>query len=552
MIPPRAPHRPLVVSAAAATVVAVGVVVLVAGWWADLEWARGPADDSVTRPTTALALTLLGLGAWWAVSRPRRATVVCVVAAVATTTEAVAQALGGSVLDPVLGASPGDPGAVGLFTAVFVAGLAVVGVLVHPGRWRSTAEALALAVAGGSGILALAWGLAVLEGLAIPSATAPVTSAALLLAALAWLRVAAVGGGLVGPLTATSVQAASMRRLVAAVVVLVAALLVAVRLAPGDGPLADPSVRSAVIAGAVLVVVTLVAARLAAILTRVDADLRRSEARLREANTDLEQRVADRTRVLELRNRDLEHFANAAAHDLLEPLRAITGYASLLSRHLGDDLDDTGRRYVDVLGEAVGRQRQLLGDLLQLARVQQREAVHDEIDLHALLADVALDLEAALAAADLDVAGRLPVVRTDRVLVSAALRNLLVNAAKFHLPGTRARIEVAADREPHGWWLSVRDHGIGIAPEHRERIWRPFQRLHTRDEYPGTGVGLGIVRSAVDRLGGEVAVVTPDGDGTCFVLHVPEAPARGACPAGGARLHSADSGGDRPPPARPS
>jgi PAS domain S-box-containing protein len=251
-------------------------------------------------------------------------------------------------------------------------------------------------------------------------------------------------------------------------------------------------------------------------------DLRVADRELREANARLERRVAERTRELQASNRDLRQFAYVASHDLQEPHRAITGFTQLLARHLDGDLDELGRHYVDVVLEATARQRALLDDLLLLSRVQRHRVTPGPVDLDDALATVRAELGHALAEADLHVPTPLPTVHADRVLVMAVLRNLLANAAKFHEPGERASVEVSAGTDETGWRLRVADRGIGIPVGHQQRIWEPFQRLHTREEYPGTGVGLGIVRSAVERLGGQVELDSAPGAGARFTVHVPD------------------------------
>ena len=247
---------------------------------------------------------------------------------------------------------------------------------------------------------------------------------------------------------------------------------------------------------------------------------------LRRLNASLEARIEARTADLETSHRDLERFAYVVSHDLQEPLRAIAGYTSLLEQHVADHLGEEGRRYVEVVQAAVDRQRGMLEDLLRLSRVQRHDAVVEAVDLRDLVEVVREDLQPALVDEDarLEVAPDLPTVRSDRALLRTILANLVGNAAKFHGPDAPPTICVDAGVEPSGAaWISVADDGIGIDAAHLQRIWEPFQRLHTRSEYPGSGIGLGIVRTAAERLGGRVEVTSTPGAGTMFTLRLPGA-----------------------------
>ena len=276
------PPRTLLVAVGGGVAV-IGLVVLAGGWWADVEALRGGTGQAVTRPTTAVGLALAGVALAMAARRARLGAVLAVLAAVLVAVQGVLQHTTAMGPGAWFGATANDPGAVGTFTVVPMVGLAVTAVaLLVPGRGaRAAAELVSLATAAVTGVLALSWLLAIVDAVTVPSATSPLTSAALLLLALGWLRRAAEGGAVLGPLALETAPARSMRRVLAWLVGIVALLLVLVRLGPADVPLADPSVRSAVTTTAVIGAMLVVMARVTRHLDRADRDVRVSEERLR-------------------------------------------------------------------------------------------------------------------------------------------------------------------------------------------------------------------------------------------------------------------------------
>ncbi|WP_354702423.1 hypothetical protein DSM112329_02781 [Paraconexibacter sp. AEG42_29] len=218
-------------------------------------------------------------------------------------------------------------------------------------------------------------------------------------------------------------------------------------------------------------------------------------------------------------NRDLERFAYVASHDLSEPLRTISSFMKLLDRRYGADLDDEGREYITWAVDGTQRMQAMIDDLLRFSRAGRLEPELRPIDLEALVADVVLGLRAQLEDADATVVvGSLPRVSADAAQVGQVVQNLIANAVKFaadrppeiHIDGvTRdGRVDIA-----------VEDNGIGIAPEYRDQVFEMFQRLHSRDDYPGSGIGLSVCQRVVERHGGQIRIETPDsGVGTRFVF----------------------------------
>ncbi len=221
-------------------------------------------------------------------------------------------------------------------------------------------------------------------------------------------------------------------------------------------------------------------------------------------------------------NAELEQFAWVASHDLQEPLRMVASFSQLLERRYGPQLPDEAREYIAFAVDGAKRMQTLIHDLLTLSRVSTRRAPFSPVDLGAALVEALSNLRVAVEESHAEVTGSgLPTVVADPGQMVQLLQNLVGNALKFH-GGARPRVEVSAERRSGGWEVAVRDHGIGIAPEDGERIFRVFQRLHGRAEAPGTGIGLAICRRIVDRLGGRIWVDSQLGEGATFRFTVPD------------------------------
>ncbi|MBM3847149.1 MAG: HAMP domain-containing protein [Verrucomicrobia bacterium] len=258
------------------------------------------------------------------------------------------------------------------------------------------------------------------------------------------------------------------------------------------------------------------------------AERQQTEGRLRSLNRDLEQRIAERTVELERSNRELEEFAYAASHDLQEPLRMISGHLQLLERRYKDQLGDDAREYIHFAVDGAQRMDQLILDLLAYSRVstQSQPAVKVDLDESLALAQSNLTLRIQEANAHLT-SERMPAAMGDKLQLALVFQNLIGNAIKFRKPGTSPRIEITcvpAPENPGAFWrVEVRDNGIGIDKEHFDRIFQIFQRLHTREEHPGTGIGLAICKRIVERHGGRIWVESTPGEVTSFFFTLPKA-----------------------------
>jgi light-regulated signal transduction histidine kinase (bacteriophytochrome) len=238
-----------------------------------------------------------------------------------------------------------------------------------------------------------------------------------------------------------------------------------------------------------------------------------------EAERALEQYAME----LERSNAELEQFAYIASHDLSEPLRMVTGYLNLLERRYGAQLDDDARQFIGFAVDGAARMRGLIDDLLAFSRVGRVELARDQVDTEEVVNEVFRTLTAEREGPEPALlATTLPVVTGDAGQIGQLFQNLLSNAVKFVEPGHAPVIEVTAEllEDGGGWRFVVADDGIGINPAQAERIFGMFQRLHTRDEFPGTGVGLAIARKVVERHGGRIWAEPRPGGGTRMLFEL--------------------------------
>jgi signal transduction histidine kinase len=239
------------------------------------------------------------------------------------------------------------------------------------------------------------------------------------------------------------------------------------------------------------------------------ANLRLRTEALARSNADLERS-----------NFDLEEFGYAVSHDLKEPLRSVCGFLELLKRRAGDKLDDKANGYIDRSLAGAERMRLLIEDLLAYARVSTGPREMKAVDLKQVAHDVLGGLEQSIheSGAQVEV-GELPVLQGERAQLSALFQNLIANAIKFRRE--QPLIRVSAREEDEQWHLSVQDNGIGIERDQFERVFQVFQRLHGKDEYPGTGIGLAVCKKIVERHGGRIWLESEPGVGTTFHFTMP-------------------------------
>jgi PAS domain S-box-containing protein len=250
----------------------------------------------------------------------------------------------------------------------------------------------------------------------------------------------------------------------------------------------------------------------------------RAEAEIKRLNTDLERRVAERTRDLTAANAELEEFVYSIAHDLRSPLRSLSGFSQIIEHDYAAALDETGKDYLRRIRDAAGHLGELMDALMSLSRIGRRELDLHDVDLSALAREVAETLLEAdpKRQVDFEIEEGL-IAKGDTALCEIVVQNLIGNAWKFSAGETPALIRFGAERRDGRRVFCVADNGVGFDPEYAGRLFAPFERLHTADEFPGTGIGLATVRRAVTRLGGDCWADAEHGDGArlYFTLEEP-------------------------------
>ncbi|MCH8814996.1 MAG: GHKL domain-containing protein [Chloroflexi bacterium] len=258
----------------------------------------------------------------------------------------------------------------------------------------------------------------------------------------------------------------------------------------------------------------------------------RDKRSLAKANTVLEGEIGDRKRAeadlavraeeLARSNKELEDFTYVASHDLKEPVRGIEAFSTFLKDRHGDKLDDEANRYIDVVRRNAVRMKQLIEDLLSLSRIDRLEQNFERVEAGSLIAEVCEYLDFALdeKSVDLRIQPELPSIICDQVRLKEVFHNLLSNAVKFS-DKAEPVVEISCASSNGDHVFSVQDNGIGIAEEHRDTIFKIFQRLNRREDYEGTGAGLTICKKIVEAHGGKIWVDSELGQGSTFSFTIP-------------------------------
>jgi light-regulated signal transduction histidine kinase (bacteriophytochrome) len=260
-----------------------------------------------------------------------------------------------------------------------------------------------------------------------------------------------------------------------------------------------------------------------------------AENTLRRANEDLEKRVAERTnklavlkaalevrtRKLERANADLEQFAFAASHDLQEPLRAMAGCAQALERKYHGKLDQKADDLIGMIVAGSNRMKKLIEGLLEYSRAGRDDNL-ESVDTGAVLQQVLADLSLAVSESRAEISSAsLPTLNFVKGEFERLLYNLVGNAIKYRGSGS-PKIQVSAERQVNAWIFKIADDGVGFEPQYADKIFCVFQRLHTREQYIGTGIGLALVKKIVERRGGWIWVDSEPGHGSTFFFSVPD------------------------------
>jgi PAS domain S-box-containing protein len=223
---------------------------------------------------------------------------------------------------------------------------------------------------------------------------------------------------------------------------------------------------------------------------------------------------------LERSNRELEQFAYAVSHDLQEPLRKVRSFAELLSERYGESLDEKATTYIEYLVDGAQRMQILIQDLLSYSRIISRGEPFVKIDSSKSLNDALANLEMAIQESNARIeVGKLPEIKADASQLTRLFQNLVSNAIKFQKDNDPV-IRISVDQLKNHWKFMVSDNGIGIDPQFSDRIFQVFQRLHSREEYAGTGIGLALCKRIVERHGGEILVDSETGTGTTFIFTI--------------------------------
>ncbi|CAA9421899.1 MAG: hypothetical protein AVDCRST_MAG51-2093 [uncultured Ramlibacter sp.] len=247
-------------------------------------------------------------------------------------------------------------------------------------------------------------------------------------------------------------------------------------------------------------------------------ELKLARGEVQRLNTDLERRVQERTRQLSEANYELEAFSYTVSHDLRAPLRGLQGFAQAVQEDYADRLDAQGRDYLDRIMAAARRMEGLIQDLLEYGRLSREQVQMREVSVRLALDEVLSQLAGELRErrAVIDIQEPLGSVQAHPTMLVQVLGNLVGNALKFVPPGQVPQIRIGSDVREGRVRVFVQDRGIGVRPEHQERIFRVFERLHGQEAFPGTGVGLAIVRKACERMGGSCGVQSEPGKGSTF------------------------------------
>ncbi len=244
------------------------------------------------------------------------------------------------------------------------------------------------------------------------------------------------------------------------------------------------------------------------------------------AARDAQRRSDELSQALEVSNRELQEFVFVSSHDLQEPLRKVRAFGDRLLHHCQDQLDDRGQDYLSRMDAAAARMQMLIDDLLAYSRVTTQTSPISVVDLNDLMAQVSSNLELSIQEKHAQITiEHLPLVRGDASQLGQVFQNLMSNALKFINVDTAPVITIRSEATatPGMVCIVVADHGIGIEPQYTERIFAPFQRLHGRQTYAGSGIGLAIVRKIVQRHGGSVHAEANPGGGCRMVVLLPVA-----------------------------
>jgi len=252
-------------------------------------------------------------------------------------------------------------------------------------------------------------------------------------------------------------------------------------------------------------------------LNTLGEELESNIMQLKESQEHLEKK----SMALALSNKDLEQFAYVASHDLQEPLRMVSSFLQLLEQHLGDKLDKDSKEYIDFAVDGSKRMKNMINDLLSYSRILSRNAKFEKTDIQEVLKNVRSNLKETIDETGVAIkSDNMPVIKTDRIKLSRLFQNLIANAIKFRKKDSTPEIEIKCEEQAAEYLFSVKDNGIGLKKEYHEKIFLIFQRLHSKEEYPGTGIGLAECQKIVELHGGKIWVESEPDKGATFFFTI--------------------------------
>ena len=259
-----------------------------------------------------------------------------------------------------------------------------------------------------------------------------------------------------------------------------------------------------------------------AILFNDITKFKETENQLREYQDTLEEKVKKRTEELAKSNDELKHFAYVASHDLREPLRMITSFLQLLEKRYMDQLDQDANEFIGFAVDGAKRLDEMIKDLLEFSKVTQKKIEFKKVDINKVLEQTKLNLKYAIDVNNAKINyNTLPTVYGDEMLIELLFQNIISNSIKYKSK-VSPKIDITATKQSNKYLFAIKDNGIGMSPEHLERIFTIFQRLHSKDEYEGTGIGLAIAEKIVIQHGGKIWAESEPGKGTTFYFTIPK------------------------------
>ncbi|MEX2512939.1 MAG: ATP-binding protein [Cyclobacteriaceae bacterium] len=252
-------------------------------------------------------------------------------------------------------------------------------------------------------------------------------------------------------------------------------------------------------------------------------DSMEEQSKLKNKLSKQKRKLKQSLKELEEKNTELEHFAYVASHDLQEPLRMVTGFLQLLETKYINQLDEKARSYIKFSMDGAIRMRQLILDLLEYSRLNKSFEHPEEVQLENIIAEVKKTYLTEIKKTGTKIIeNNLPIIYSHPRFLVQVFQNLVGNAIKYSQKGLAPKIEISCRERPNDWLLSVKDNGIGLDPSYSDKIFIIFQRLHTRDQFSGTGIGLAIVKKIVEYHGGKIWVDSEEGKGSTFFFTLPK------------------------------